>query len=62
MADVKLCDTCGKIIYPNEYCYIVWSSCRIPIDHPTDHFETGLRVDLCPDCYKGLEDYIKPSK
>lgn len=62
MADVKICDKCGKIIYPNEYCYVVGSACRLPLDHPTNYSKTGLCVDLCSDCYKIFEDFIKSSE
>jgi hypothetical protein len=62
MADVKICDKCDKIIFPNEHCYVVGSACKLPLDHPTDYFKTDLCVDLCPDCYKEFENFIKSSK
>ena len=60
MADVKICDRCGKKIdYSSrillrsklQYCHLWYES-----------FCTKVDYDLCPDCYKDFKHFVYGDK
>lgn len=56
MADVKICDRCGKkIAEPSrillrstlQYCCLIY-----------ENFTTRTSYDLCPECYKDFKHFV----
>jgi len=50
----RVCDICGESVYKHRGCMTY----RI-LKHDWYNNIFPRRVDLCRDCYKGLEKYIK---
>lgn len=54
------CDRCGKEISNADRSFLVKSVYRIKgvISHRFDFYSVG-RIDLCPDCAKDFERFMK---
>lgn len=59
MADVKICDRCGKTIVANAVQSIGFGVWRYSLFNPNVSHKTHSDWDLCTDCGKKLERFLK---
>jgi hypothetical protein len=58
MADVKICDRCGKTIVANAVQSIGFGTWRYSLFNPNVSHKTHSNWDLCLDCGKKLERFL----